>query len=170
MSRDTQSIPSSIISRGHVLPLAFVHPDRKLDWTDLGDEAVAVTNMEMDVILFYDYGTRNIICLLKSSGTKLKRSKGDGTGLSREWMYPYSILYITENDLLQDVREQTSPYGLGRLAENASRNMNRLVNHGNPHDPLCAIATLFPPALGPDPPSPYLFQLNFGQMRHSVAK
>lgn len=167
MSRDDQSIPT-IISRGREIPLRFVKPDRKLTWDDIPDDAVAITNMDMDAILFKDWN--NIICLLKTAGgNKHRRHDAEKKTLTKEWIHNYSILYITAESMAEkDVREKNI-YTLGRIKDEGS-NMKRCVNNQVSGNDDVALATFFPKWLNhtvkeEDPYTPYLFEVRYGRKR-----
>ena len=164
MSREDQSIPI-IVSRNREVPLLFISPDRKLTWDDVpGDGDSAMTNMDMDVILFRDCD--NIICLLKGSGTKFRRYSSENKSLTKEWIHNYSILYITIESSAKDVREK-SIYSLGRIKDEGT-NMKRYANNSDSHD--VAIGTRFPFGLnhtvkGTDSACLFLFELKYGKKR-----
>lgn len=164
-SYDNQSIPT-IEVRDRVIPLVFVKPNKNyLDWSDLDESGEsAVTNDNLDTILFKD--KENIICLLATKCTQ-KLKKNVVGGLSKEWLYNYSILYIYTN-ATHNMKEIN-------FREKEIRNLNRMVTEGTnikrfPNNAKADFGTWFPVELNHtcdegERSHEFLFQVRYGHKR-----
>lgn len=164
---DNQTIPVLIV-RGRQVPITLIEHDGPVEWQDLvgrGDEAVCDPGYE--VVLYRD---RNgaILCLARGpKQSKLRCPKPDRTGISRQWMYRYSIFYIypgAREDERLIRHEEKTPLGIGRLIT-TNTNIRRWPNNSNN-----GCGSYFPPELNhtieeADPATLLLFELQWGKRR-----